>query len=133
MGVLQIDDDLLRQQQEAYKVEGVDEDEQAGAQRLKKKRKQGSEEVSCTHRQTILSYRRVCIADRSFMGRATLKNQRSNGSTPLSSLHLSPSTPSSTKYETSFRGAASSPRRLIAAGPGSKCTRMTRENSRAKL
>ncbi|KAL4775004.1 hypothetical protein BDW60DRAFT_180963 [Aspergillus nidulans var. acristatus] len=39
-----IDDDLLRQQQEAYKVEGVDEDEQAGAQRLKKKRKQGSEE-----------------------------------------------------------------------------------------
>jgi HIV Tat-specific factor 1 len=44
VGVLQIDDDLLRQQQEAYKVEGVDEDEQAGAQRLKKKRKQGSEE-----------------------------------------------------------------------------------------
>lgn len=47
MAVLQVDDDLLRQQQEAYKVEGVeDEDEQAGSQKLKKKRKQGAEEVT---------------------------------------------------------------------------------------
>ncbi|KAL5336928.1 putative nuclear mRNA splicing factor-associated protein [Aspergillus crustosus] len=35
-----VDDDLLQQQQEAYKVQGVDEDEQATAQQLKKKRKQ---------------------------------------------------------------------------------------------
>ncbi|KAL4790190.1 hypothetical protein BDV19DRAFT_372732 [Aspergillus venezuelensis] len=39
-----VDDDLLRQQQEAYKVEGVDEDEQATVQKQKKKRKQGGEE-----------------------------------------------------------------------------------------
>ncbi|KAL4925846.1 U2 snRNP complex subunit CUS2 [Aspergillus undulatus] len=38
-----VDDDLLRQQQEAYKVEGVDEDEQADVQKSKKKRKQGEE------------------------------------------------------------------------------------------
>ncbi|RDW76471.1 U2 snRNP complex subunit CUS2 [Aspergillus mulundensis] len=43
VGVLQVDDDLLRQQQEAYKVEGVDDDEQ-DTQKLRKKRKQGSEE-----------------------------------------------------------------------------------------
>ncbi|RMJ25181.1 hypothetical protein PHISP_03936 [Aspergillus sp. HF37] len=35
-----VDDDLLRQQQEAYKVKGVDETEQVSAQQLKKKRKQ---------------------------------------------------------------------------------------------
>ncbi|KAL4936638.1 hypothetical protein BDV06DRAFT_216522 [Aspergillus oleicola] len=42
--VLQVDDDLLRQQQEAYKIEGVDEDEQATVRNQKKKRKQGGEE-----------------------------------------------------------------------------------------
>ncbi|KAL4950753.1 hypothetical protein BDW69DRAFT_201950 [Aspergillus filifer] len=42
--VLQVDDDLLRQQQEAYKVEGIDEDEQETVQKQKKKRKQGGEE-----------------------------------------------------------------------------------------
>jgi HIV Tat-specific factor 1 len=35
-----LDEDLLRRQQEAYKVDGVDEDEQITAQQLKKKRKQ---------------------------------------------------------------------------------------------
>ncbi|KAL4916209.1 hypothetical protein BDW62DRAFT_186641 [Aspergillus aurantiobrunneus] len=35
-----VDDDLLQQQQEAYKVQGVDENEQPNAQALKKKRKQ---------------------------------------------------------------------------------------------
>lgn len=40
MGALQVDDDLLRQQQEAYKVQGVDENELVTAQQLKKKRKQ---------------------------------------------------------------------------------------------
>jgi HIV Tat-specific factor 1 len=38
--VLQVDEDLLQKQQEAYKVEGVDENEQITAQQLKKKRKQ---------------------------------------------------------------------------------------------
>ena len=38
--VFQVDADLLQKQQEAYKVEGVDEDEQVTAQQLKKKRKQ---------------------------------------------------------------------------------------------
>lgn len=48
MDALQVDDDLLRKQQEAYKVQGVDEDEQVTAQQLKKKRKQQSnaDEVS---------------------------------------------------------------------------------------
>lgn len=36
----QVDDDLLRQQAEAYKIQGVDENEQVTAQQLKKKRKQ---------------------------------------------------------------------------------------------
>ncbi|PYH44418.1 U2 snRNP complex subunit CUS2 [Aspergillus saccharolyticus JOP 1030-1] len=35
-----VDDDLLQKQQEAYKVQGVDEDEQVTASQLKKKRKQ---------------------------------------------------------------------------------------------
>ncbi|RAK78274.1 U2 snRNP complex subunit CUS2 [Aspergillus fijiensis CBS 313.89] len=35
-----VDDDLLQKQQEAYKVHGVDEDEQVTASQLKKKRKQ---------------------------------------------------------------------------------------------
>ncbi|KAL5689911.1 hypothetical protein EMGR_008325 [Emarellia grisea] len=35
-----VDDDLLRQQQEAYKIQGVDENEQVTAQQLRKKRKQ---------------------------------------------------------------------------------------------
>ncbi|KAL5356955.1 putative nuclear mRNA splicing factor-associated protein [Aspergillus floccosus] len=35
-----VDEDLLQKQQEAYKVEGVDENEQITAQQLKKKRKQ---------------------------------------------------------------------------------------------
>ncbi|KAH8425957.1 U2 snRNP complex subunit CUS2 [Aspergillus melleus] len=35
-----VDDDLLRQQQEAYKVQGVDENETVTAQQLKQKRKQ---------------------------------------------------------------------------------------------
>jgi hypothetical protein len=43
--VLQVDEDLLQKQQEAYRVQGVDEDEKANAQQFKKKRKQG-EEVS---------------------------------------------------------------------------------------
>ncbi|KAL2795726.1 nuclear mRNA splicing factor-associated protein [Aspergillus keveii] len=38
-----VDEDLLQKQQEAYRVEGVDEDEKANAQQLKKKRKQGEE------------------------------------------------------------------------------------------
>ena len=40
MGIIQVDDELLRQQQEAYKVQGVDETEQVTAQQLKNKRKQ---------------------------------------------------------------------------------------------
>lgn len=40
VGILQVDDDLLRQQQEAYKMKGVDETEVVSAQQLKKKRKQ---------------------------------------------------------------------------------------------
>ncbi|EAW07743.1 U2 snRNP complex subunit CUS2 [Aspergillus clavatus NRRL 1] len=35
-----VDDDLLQQQQEAYKIQGVDETEQLTAQQLRKKRKQ---------------------------------------------------------------------------------------------
>ncbi|RHZ69679.1 hypothetical protein CDV55_108065 [Aspergillus turcosus] len=35
-----VDDDLLQQQQEAYKIQGVDENEQVTAQQLRKKRKQ---------------------------------------------------------------------------------------------
>ncbi|KAK5714290.1 hypothetical protein LTS12_027842, partial [Elasticomyces elasticus] len=38
--ILTVDEDLLQKQQEAYKVEGVDENEQVTAQQLKKKRKQ---------------------------------------------------------------------------------------------
>jgi HIV Tat-specific factor 1 len=41
--VLQVDEDLLQKQQEAYRVQGVDEDEKANAQQFKKKRKQGEE------------------------------------------------------------------------------------------
>lgn len=45
-GVLQVDDELLRQQQEAYKVHGVDETEQVSAQQLKKRKQQAmAEEV----------------------------------------------------------------------------------------
>ncbi|KAF9890273.1 hypothetical protein FE257_006187 [Aspergillus nanangensis] len=40
MDVLQVDEDLLQKQQEAYKVDGVDETELVTAQHLKKKRKQ---------------------------------------------------------------------------------------------
>jgi HIV Tat-specific factor 1 len=40
LGILQVDDDLLQQQQEAYKIQGVDENEQVTAQQLRKKRKQ---------------------------------------------------------------------------------------------
>lgn len=40
MGIIQVDDELLRQQQEAYKVQGVDETEQVSAQQLRNKRKQ---------------------------------------------------------------------------------------------
>lgn len=48
MDVPQVDDDLLRKQQEAYKVHGVDEDEQITPAQLRNKRKQqaGSDEVS---------------------------------------------------------------------------------------
>jgi len=48
LGILQVDDDLLRQQQEAYKIQGVDENEQVTAQQLRKKRKQqtSGDEVS---------------------------------------------------------------------------------------
>ena len=46
-GCLQVDEDLLQQQQEAYRVQGVDEDELITAAHLKKKRKQGTaDEVS---------------------------------------------------------------------------------------
>ncbi|CEN62350.1 hypothetical protein ASPCAL08986 [Aspergillus calidoustus] len=38
-----VDEDLLQKQQEAYRVQGVDEDEKANAQQFKKKRKQGEE------------------------------------------------------------------------------------------
>lgn len=44
--MVQLDEDLLRKQQEAYKVEGVDENEQITAQQLKKKRKQQAVDVS---------------------------------------------------------------------------------------
>ncbi|PWY83083.1 hypothetical protein BO94DRAFT_519621 [Aspergillus sclerotioniger CBS 115572] len=37
-----VDEDLLQQQQEAYRVQGVDEDEMITAAQLKKKRKQGT-------------------------------------------------------------------------------------------
>ncbi|KAL4892189.1 hypothetical protein BDV59DRAFT_180266 [Aspergillus ambiguus] len=40
--ILTVDEDLLQKQQEAYKIEGVDEAEQVTAQELKKKRKQQS-------------------------------------------------------------------------------------------
>ena len=40
MGILQVDEQLLRQQQEAYKVQGVDDNDEVTASQLKKKRKQ---------------------------------------------------------------------------------------------
>lgn len=48
MDVPQVDDDLLRKQQEAYRVHGVDENEQITPAQLRNKRKQqaGSDEVS---------------------------------------------------------------------------------------
>lgn len=46
--MLQVDDALLEQQRQAYKVEGVDEEEEAiTAQQLKKKRKQGAGDEVC--------------------------------------------------------------------------------------
>jgi HIV Tat-specific factor 1 len=45
--MLQVDDALLEQQRQAYKVEGVDEEEAITAQQLKKKRKQGAGDEVC--------------------------------------------------------------------------------------
>jgi hypothetical protein len=56
LGILQVDDDLLQQQQEAYKIQGVDESEQVTAQQLRKKRKQaGGDEVSVASDMTLKS------------------------------------------------------------------------------
>jgi len=40
-----VDDELLEQQRQAYKVEGVDENETTNAQLKKKRKKPGHEEV----------------------------------------------------------------------------------------
>lgn len=61
----------------------------------------------------------------------THKNRRSSALIPQCTLRQSLSMPTLKKFEISFRGVASSPRKLTAAGRASKCTRMTMENSKA--
>jgi HIV Tat-specific factor 1 len=65
LGILQVDDDLLQQQQEAYKIQGVDENEQVTAQQLRKKRKQqaGGDEVSAASDMALQSILVATVTD----------------------------------------------------------------------
>jgi HIV Tat-specific factor 1 len=62
---IQVDDDLLQQQQEAYKIQGVDENEQVTAQQLRKKRKQqaSGDEVSAASDMALQSVFVATVTD----------------------------------------------------------------------
>ncbi|KAG2415459.1 hypothetical protein HFD88_006650 [Aspergillus terreus] len=87
--VLQVDEDLLQKQQEAYKVEGVDENEQITAQQLKKKRKQqtNSDEVSQSFSYGALAVS-VLTDDMTDMQGNKQKKQRVNTAVYVTSIPL---------------------------------------------
>ncbi|GES59006.1 hypothetical protein ATETN484_0003022800 [Aspergillus terreus] len=87
--VLQVDEDLLQKQQEAYRVEGVDENEQVTAQQLKKKRKQqtNSDEVSQSFRYGTLAVS-VLTDDMTDMQGNKQKKQRVNTAVYVTSIPL---------------------------------------------
>jgi hypothetical protein len=79
---LQVDEELLRQQQEAYKVEGVDDSEELTASQLKKKRKATKDEVSTMLIVLVVHFFLSCNPSKltllGTMCRGTAKNRRNS-------------------------------------------------------
>ena len=120
-----MDEELLRQQQEAYKVAGM-EDEQINHPRERKKRKQQDD---------------VSLSIAAPQGNADLrislssqihKSPRSNGLTlQYTSLQFLLKL-SSMRFATFSQNAASLPKKSIAVAHESKCITMMMENSRVR-